>query len=100
MVYGCVWRTRHDVVLHKFNIAPQSTLVLRRHLGIVARVYPYPGYCAIVLQKSQKFRARVWGSYRTYRSSGYGYGSVIELTEAPGSGMNFIQNLQKFRIRV
>ena len=37
-----------------------------------------------VLQKSHKFRVRVWGSYRTYRSSGYGYGSVTEITDVPG----------------
>ena len=48
------------------------------------KVYPYPGYCATILQKSQKFRVRVGGSYRTYRSSVYGYGSVTELTEVPG----------------
>ena len=30
------------------------------------------------------FRVRVWESYRTYRSSGYGYGSVTDLTEVPG----------------
>ena len=30
------------------------------------------------------FRVRVWGSYRTYRSFGYGYGSVTELAEVPG----------------
>ena len=56
-----------------------------------------PGYCnnggnntltpgiVPVIQKSQKFWVRVWGSYKTYRSSGYGYGgSVAELTEVPG----------------
>ena len=48
---------------------------------IVIMVYPYPGYCATVLQKSHKFRVRVWGSYR---SSGYGYESVTEITEVPG----------------
>ena len=37
-----------------------------------------------LLHKSQKFRVRVWGSYTTYRSSGYGYGSVTELTEVLG----------------
>ena len=31
------------------------------------------------------FRVWVWESYRTYRSFGYGYGSVTELTEGPGS---------------
>ena len=36
------------------------------------------------------FRVRVWGSYRTYRSSGYGYGSYTELTEAPGRYTNVV----------
>ena len=35
-------------------------------------------------------------AYRTYRSSGYGYESRTELTEAPGIGMNVLHNLQKF----
>ena len=30
------------------------------------------------------FRVRVWGSYRTSRSFGYGYGSVTELPEVLG----------------
>ena len=30
------------------------------------------------------FRVRVWESYRTSRSFGYGYGSVTEHTEVPG----------------
>ena len=30
------------------------------------------------------FQVRVWGSYRTSRSFGYGYGSVTELPEVPG----------------
>ena len=84
------------------------------------------------------FRARVWKSYRTSRSYGYGYGSVTELTEVPGivarayrnhrssgqvhkmlypypaycgsgrteltevpgTGMNVLQNSQKFRVQV
>ena len=29
-------------------------------------------------------QVRVWKSYRTSRSFGYGYGSVTELTEVPG----------------
>ena len=52
--------------------------------GIVTKVYPCPGYWATVLQKSQKFRVRVRGSYRTCRSSGYG-------TEV-------LQNSQKLRV--
>ena len=33
---------------------------------------------------------RVWKSYRTHRSSGYGYGSLTELTEYPGMYTNVI----------
>ena len=61
------------------------------------RLYPYPRYCATILQKSQKFRVRVQGSYRTYRSSGYRYECLTELTEVPGTGMKVLQNSQKFR---
>ena len=35
-------------------------------------------------------------AYRAYGSSGYGYESRTELTEIPGTGMNVLQNLQKF----
>ena len=38
--------------------------------GIVPKVYPYPGYCATVLQKSQ---------------NGLGNGDLTELTEIPGT---------------
>ena len=70
------------------------------------------------------FRVRVWESYRTSKSFGYGYGSVTELTEVPGivarayrthrssgygcecateltevpgTGMKVLQNFQKYR---
>ena len=36
------------------------------------------------------FRVRVWESYRTSRSFGYGYGSVTELTEVPGGHKNML----------
>ena len=49
---------------------------------VVTKVYPFPGYCATVLTESQKFPVRVWGSYRTFRSSGYG--TEVLLTEVPG----------------
>ena len=69
-------------------------------------------------------RVRVWESYRTSRSFGYGYGSVTELTEVPdivarayithrssrrvqtcctrtpGIVKRVVQNSQKFRVRV
>ena len=41
-----------------------------------------------VVNDSQKFRVRVWKSYRTHRSSGYFYGSLTELTEVPGRYTN------------
>ena len=55
----------------------------------------------------QKFRAGskhdvpvpwvLWhGSYRTHRSSGYGYESLTELPEVPGTGMKILPNFQKF----
>ena len=104
--------------------------------------YPYPGYGASlpeltevagagmeVSQNFQKLRVRVWKSYETRRSSGYGYGSLTELVEVPGrytivlpvrvtvprvlchgrtevtdvtgTGMNdLVQNMQKFRVRL
>ena len=36
-----------------------------------------------VVYNSQKLRVRIWKFYRTYRSSGYGYGSSTELSEVP-----------------
>ena len=52
-------------------------------------------------------------SCRTHRSSGYGYERLTELpeipgivarrtegTEVPGTGMNVLQNLHKFQVRV
>ena len=74
-----------------------------------------------IIQNLQKFRVRVRKCYRTHRSSGYcgtgaqnsqkfrpgikmlsGYlwNGRTELTEVPGTGMNVVQNLQKFRVRV
>ena len=57
------------------------------------------------------FRVKVWESYRTSRSFGYGHGSVTELTEVPAGYKNCctrtpgivthgVQNSQKFRVRV
>ena len=57
------------------------------------------------------FRVRVWESYKTSRSFGYGYGCVTELTEVPGGYKKCctrtpgivargVQSLQIFRVRV
>ena len=72
---------------HKFGYGHGSDTELTEVPGIVARsyrthrssgrvqkmLYPYPGYC---------------GTGRT------------ELTEVPVTGMNILQNSQKFRVRV
>ena len=71
------------------------------------------------LQDLQKFRVHlteltevsgtVWKSHRTHRSSGYGIRVPVPrvlwqgrtgLTEVSGTGMNVVQNSQKFRVRV
>ena len=39
-------------------------------------------------------------SYRSYRSSGYGYECRTELTEVLCTGMDVLQNSQKFRVLV
>ena len=36
------------------------------------------------------FRVRVWKSRRTYRSSGYGYESLTEITEVPRRFTNVV----------
>ena len=57
------------------------------------------------------FQARVWGSYGTSRSFGYGYGSVTELTKVPGGyktcrtrNLGIVgrvaQNSHKFRVQI
>ena len=62
-----------------------------------------------VSQNSQRFRAGtkhavpvprvLWhGSYRTHRSSGYGYESLTKLPEVPGTDMEVLQNFQEFRV--
>ena len=65
------------------------------------------GYYGTGVSNSQKFRAGtkhavpvprvLWPrAYRTFRSSRYGYECRTELLEVPGTGMNALQNLQKF----
>ena len=60
------------------------------------------------MKNSQKFRAGtkhavpvprvLWhGSYRTHRSSGYGYGGRTELPELLGTATKVLQNIQNFR---
>ena len=67
------------------------------------------GYCGTGIQNSQKFRAGtkrdapvprvLWhGSYRTHRSSEYGYESLTELPEVPGAGIKVLQNFHDFRV--
>ena len=66
-------------------------------------------YSGTGVQNSKKFRAGtkhaapvprvLWhGSYRTHTSSGYGYESLTKLPKVPGTGMEVLQNFQKFRV--
>ena len=92
--------------------------------GSLPELTEVPGKGMGVLQNSQKFRVRYESfteltevpgrytnvvplppdimaqAYRTYRSFGYGYECRPELTEVPGTGMDLVQNSQKFRVRV
>ena len=79
--------------LQKFRVRFGSVTELTEVPGIVARAYiihiryendvPVP-------------RVFVALAYRTSRSSGYGYECRTELPEVPGTGMNVLQNSQKF----
>ena len=84
----------------------------------------FPGYCASLTEVTEVPGKGIWGSYRTYRNSGYcgtgvqnsqkfragikmlypypGYlwQGRTELTEVPGTGINVVHNLQKLRVRV
>ena len=76
--------------------------------GIATKVYPRPGNCSTRVHNSQRFRVGYeilaeltelpgtnWMLYRTHKSIGYGHG-----TRTPGTGMNFLQIAQNFRVRV
>ena len=89
-------------VLHKFQ-------KFRVRVWECCRTSRSSGYCGTGIQNSQKFRAGtkhdvpvprvLWlGSYRTHRSSGYGYKSLTELPEGPGADMEVLQNFQNFRV--
>ena len=75
--------------VHKFRVGIQM-------------LYPYPGYCGTGVHYLQKLWVRVWMSYRTHRSSGYGYGSPSELSESPvqvAPGYGAVPTLQNITTR-
>ena len=79
--------------LQKFRVRYGSVTELTKVPGIVARAY--------ITHKCHKNgipvpRVRVALAYRTSRSSGYGCECHTELPEVPGTGMNVLQNSQKF----
>ena len=61
----------YDVVMHN----PFFGLNLKEYRAprLLKQRYTCTPGTVPVLYKSQKFRVRVWGSYRTYRRSGYGW---------------------------
>ena len=73
--------------LHKLRVRVQKCY----------RTHRSSGYCDTGVQNSQKFRA---GLKMVYPYPGYLWHGRTELTEVPGTGMNIVQTLLKFRVRV
>ena len=84
MVCGCVWRTRHDVIIYSIHIALPSTLVCTGTRVLCQGYTLTPG---IVPQ-----------SYTSHRSFGRGYKALTEVTDVAGTGTEVLQNSQKFRV--
>ena len=77
--------------LQKFRVRSGSVTEITKAQGIVARAYrTHIGYKHDIPVP----RVFVALAYRTSRSSGYGF-ECTELPEAPGTGMNVLQNFQK-----
>ena len=76
--------------LHKFQVQYGSVTELTKVPGVVARAYRthvnYENDIAVP-------KVFVPLAFRTSRRSGYGYECRTELPEAPGTGMNVLQNL-------
>ena len=53
----------------------------------------------VIVQVRTRTPGFVPRAYRTCTSSGYGYECRTEHPELPGTGMNVVQNIQKFRVR-
>ena len=84
---------------------------LRYGYGCVTELTEVPGVCGAGVQNLQKFRAGIkWlctrtpgivaRSYRSYRSSGYGYECRTNLTEVPGTGNTRVNTRQRVRFEV
>lgn len=105
----------HNYSLIRRYQAKNCKVMICRVYGFLVRVWKYLQMC----------RALIWKCYKTHISSGNcgngvytdfteipgGYKYVVpvprvlwhghtELTQVPGTGMNVIQNSQKFRVRV
>ena len=76
-------RVRKCHVTHKFRVLWHGRTELTEFPGRYKNAAPVP-------------RVFVARAYRAYRSSGYGYEYRTDLTEVPGTGMNALENLQKF----
>ena len=90
-------------VCQGLKVLPPDIFSPQRHHNL----YRHPGYCAEGIPLPRVLCRR---SYRTYRSSGCGYGCLTELKEVQGTGINpykthrscgycstGVQNQQKFR---
>ena len=81
----------------------QNLQKFRVRYGIVTELTEVPGFVARAFRTHIRYKNDVpvpWVfvelAYRTSRSSGYGYKCHTEVPEVPGTGMNVLQNSQKF----
>ena len=79
--------------LQKFRVRYGSVTKLTEVPGIVARAYRTHKRYENDIPVPRVFVAL---AYKTSRSSGYGYECHTELPEVAGTGMNVLQNSQKF----
>ena len=78
-------------VCQGLKVLPPDTFARQRQPNL----YRHPGYCAEGLPSPRVLCRR---SYRNYRSSGYGHGCLIELTDVQGIGITPSHYSQKFRV--
>ena len=79
-----------------------GTLQVHTCNRVLYKCIPVPGYStsAYLYPGTGTYRSSGHGSETlfTYSSCGYGYGSLTELAEVPGAGMEVLQYSQKLRV--
>ena len=77
----------------------QYPSTMNGQMSVASQHVPLKYFSKVMFSGVCGFRMPVWTSYRTYRSPGYGYECHTELTEVLGTGMEVLQNSQKFFAR-